>query len=261
MGRFGAGGIFFADMAAYCIAGTMQGCPTMGTRSDLYGSGTLCARLSEARERIENRGREYDGYKEELRINPLPDNVSFFKEAVQGDGEKVWKEYAFWVRMMFSCLADADFLDTEAYCSGTAAGKERGMEADFVVCKEAIAKRLAALEKEANTPAERARKSLREQVMSHAHEEAELYYMNMPTGSGKTLTSMQFALERAISAGKRRIIYVIPYTSIIEQNAKVFKGLFGEEQVLEHHSDFDFEETGKLTYGKVFKRICPTRKK
>ncbi len=241
------------DMTAYCIAGHHSGLPDVGSKADISGSGTLYARLEEAKKRVEARDKDYAGYKDELRIKPLPNGVSFFKDAVQGDGEEAWKEYAFWVRMMFSCLADADFLDTEAYCNGDNC-KERGIESDFEKCKEAIAKRLAELEKNADTSAKRSRKELREQIMSHADEEADLYYMNMPTGSGKTLASMQFALERAISAGKRRIIYIIPYTSIIEQNAKVFKELFGEEQVLEHHSDFDFGETGKLTYGEDFEK-------
>ncbi len=240
------------DMVAYCIAGHHAGLPDVGTKADLCGSGTLCARLEEAKRRVEARGRDYDGYKEELCIKSLSGDTPFFKEAVQGEGEEVWKEYAFWVRMMFSCLADADFLDTEAYCSGDNA-IERGIEADFQACKKEISKRLAKLEEEADTTAERARKELRRQIMSHAGEEAELYYMNMPTGSGKTLASMQFALERAITAHKKRIIYIIPYTSIIEQNAKVFKELFGEDQVLEHHSDFDFGESGKLTHGKDWK--------
>ena len=64
--------------------------------------------------------------------------------------------------------------------------------------------------------------------------------MNMPTGSGKTLASMRFALEIAKRHKLQRIIYVIPYTSIIEQNAAVFRGIFGEDVVLEHHCNFDY---------------------
>ena len=86
-----------------------------------------------------------------------------------------------------------------------------------------------------------ARAALQEQVIARAAEDAQLYLMNMPTGSGKTLASMRVALLRALKGHKKRIIYVIPYTSIIEQNARIFKDLFGAGKVLEHHSKFDFE--------------------
>ena len=65
----------------------------------------------------------------------------------------------------------------------------------------------------------------------------------MPTGSGKTLCGVKIAFERALSGGKKRIIYVIPYTSIIEQTADELQKLFPEVTILQHHSNFDFEES------------------
>ena len=73
-----------------------------------------------------------------------------------------------------------------------------------------------------------------------AENERGLYTLTVPTGAGKTLSSMAFALNHLLKNGMRRIIYVIPYTSIIEQNAKVFSDIFGKEFVLEHHSNYDF---------------------
>lgn len=153
---------------------------------------------------------------------------------MNGDDSK--KEYAFWTRMMFSCLTDADFLDTEAVCNGR---KNRGVYADFEVCLRQLNRCISNFK--IDTPVTVARDALRRQVMSHTMQNANIYLLNMPTGSGKTLTSMQFALEKAVSGHKKHIIYVIPYTSIIEQNAKIFKDIFGSDAVLEHHCNFDYE--------------------
>lgn len=83
--------------------------------------------------------------------------------------------------------------------------------------------------------------------MIKTHMASEIYLMNMPTGSGKTLCSLRFALERAIASGKKRIIYIIPYNSIIEQTARLFDNMFGgHARILRHQSTFSYEDEPDL---------------
>lgn len=218
------------ESGAYCIAGHHSGLPDIGNKTDSEEEPTLLGRIKRAA------AQDYSGYKNELSLKQISTFPAKDAVCMNSAIENIKKEYAFWTRMMFSCLTDADYLDTEAFCSGR---KERGIYTDFMACRDLINQRIAQFQ--ADTPVKRAREALRSQVMSHTDEKADIYLINMPTGSGKTLTSMQFALERAICTNKKHIIYVIPYTSIIEQNAKVFKDIFGVDSVLEHHCNFDYE--------------------
>lgn len=219
------------ESGAYCIAGHHSGLPDVGNKTDSPDEPTLLGRIK----RVPRQ--DFSAYKNELTLQ----KISAFpaKDAVcmsDGNTDDIKKEYAFWTRMMFSCLTDADYLDTEKFCSGR---KGRGVYADFKVCRDRIDRHISQFR--ADTPVKRARDAMRRQVMSHARKKADVYLVNMPTGSGKTLTSMQFALERAVLSHKKHIIYVIPYTSIIEQNAKIFRDIFGADAVLEHHCSFDYE--------------------
>lgn len=215
------------ESGAYCIAGHHSGLPDVGNETDSADETTLLGRLK-------REPQDFSAFGNEL---TLKDITAFpAKDAVCLNGKDFKKEYAFWTRMMFSCLTDADFLDTETFCNGQA---ERGIYADFEACREQLQEYISNFK--ADTPVKLVRDTLRRQVMSHAAEKANVYLLNMPTGSGKTLTGMQFALERAVLEHKKHIIYVIPYTSIIEQNAKIFKDIFGSDFVLEHHCNFDYE--------------------
>src|SRR5690606_37271045 len=88
----------------------------------------------------------------------------------------------------------------------------------------------------------RIRRKIRKKCVDMAKEEQGVFSLTVPTGGGKTLSSLAFALEHAALHHLNRIIYVIPYTSIIEQNADVFRKVLGEDQVVEHHSCLDNDE-------------------
>lgn len=146
--------------------------------------------------------------------------------------------HSLWVRMLFSCLVDADFLDTETFMNERKADLRKVEFSSLARLQEKLNKHLSSFsDKEGELNVLRA--NILSQCRAKAEERTGLFSLTVPTGGGKTLSSMAFALGHALKHGKSRIIYVIPYTSIIEQNAKIFKDIFGEDNVIEHHSNFD----------------------
>ncbi|WP_367025204.1 CRISPR-associated endonuclease Cas3'' [Methylococcus sp. ANG] len=152
--------------------------------------------------------------------------------------------FALWLRMLFSCLVDADFLDTEAFMDESRSARRGGYPAIpallecFDAHMDALAQRLA--EQGPLTPVNRLRADILRQCRAKGAETPGLFSLTVPTGGGKTLSSLAFALEHARRHGKRRIIYVIPYTSIIEQTADVYRSVFRglePDPVVEHHSN------------------------
>ena len=162
---------------------------------------------------------------------------------------------AFFIRMLYSCLVDADFLDTEAFYAKleqreTVRGGHPDLEMlrpvffDFINAfrRRAAQAPQATEEQRRNAALNRLRGEILDHAVAQAQQETGLFSLTVPTGGGKTFTSMAFALQHAKVHGLRRVIYVIPFTSIIEQNAAEFRkafGALGEAAVLEHHSSFD----------------------
>ncbi|MDD3847271.1 MAG: CRISPR-associated endonuclease Cas3'' [Syntrophorhabdaceae bacterium] len=145
---------------------------------------------------------------------------------------------ALWIRMLFSCLVDSDFLDTEAFISSDK-GQLRGgypALAELLPHFETFMKEK--LDGARDTPVNRIRAQVLNRCRSLAGNRPGIYTLTVPTGGGKTLSSMAFALHHALLHRRKRIIYVIPYTSIIEQTADQFRKIFGSA-VIEHHSNFD----------------------
>lgn len=223
-----------ALMMEYCIVGHHSGLPDGGFCNDTGDLSTLHGRLSRKFE-------DYSIYKEELELKDI-DFESFVRFLMQDCGKnfKLFVDkYAFLTRYCFSCLVDADSLDTAAFCGDGSV--KQAMSADFAACLKLVEDKLNSFVCE--TELQRARAYLQKQVFQKIKHDAEIYLMNMPTGSGKTLASVKFALERAIKTGKKRIIYVIPYNSIIDQTYEVFHNLFGEHaDILRHQSTFSYEE-------------------
>ncbi|MBA3996838.1 MAG: CRISPR-associated endonuclease Cas3'' [Candidatus Accumulibacter sp.] len=155
--------------------------------------------------------------------------------------------FALWVRMLFSCLVDADFLDTERFMSQGKAETRSGFMPVGELEKR-LAERLALMAKEVAERGEAGSQVnlKRAEVLRACLAKAELppgvYSLTVPTGGGKTLSSLAFALRHAVRHGKRRVIYAIPYTSIIEQTAGIFRSIFGDENVIEHHSNVEVDD-------------------
>jgi CRISPR-associated endonuclease/helicase Cas3 len=146
------------------------------------------------------------------------------------------------LRMLFSALVDADFLDTEAhFAPETAAERARPMP-DPARLLERLEDHLRDLEgKVSPTPVNRARAEIHAACLAAARLPPGLFRLAVPTGGGKTLAGMAFALRHALEHGMRRVIVAVPFTSVTEQTADVHMGVWGPEPVLEHHSALDLE--------------------
>ena len=146
------------------------------------------------------------------------------------------------MRMLFSCLVDADRLATECFKRKVepdlANEPERGWQGNLEGLRQLLNNRLEEFKPLCSDVA-----WLRADVLHAAREAANeplgLFTMTVPTGGGKTLSSLAFALDHAIRHGMRRVVHVAPFTSIVEQTADVFRDILGKDAVLEHHSAFD----------------------
>ncbi len=146
---------------------------------------------------------------------------------------------AFFVRMLFSCLVDADFLATEWYMDQRKSKKRPSPSVSVDQLLDAFNSHMSVLTPKNPAGVDVHRAELLAACRARAQENPGLFSITAPTGVGKTLSSLAFALEHAKAHGLRRIVYALPFTSVTEQVAevfqKVFKGL-GDGIVLEHHS-------------------------
>lgn len=150
------------------------------------------------------------------------------------------------IRMLFSALVDADRLDTEQFMTPDLSAERlriRSNYAPLCTLSERLIARTESFRSAPDTPVNRARAYFLESCRAHgAESDPGIYTLSLPTGAAKTISSMAWALEMAIRNHHDRIIYVIPYTSIITQTAMVFREIFGKENILEHHSEVVVEQ-------------------
>jgi CRISPR-associated endonuclease/helicase Cas3 len=217
--------------------GRMLACVIAGHHSGLADGAELDRRLSPDDYRIE----PYNAW--EAHVGRLAPTHSLRPDRWKPGPHRGFSA-AFAIRMLFSSLVDADFLATEAfYLKVEGQPSNRGDHTDLATLRGRLADHMARLQSDAAAPV----RALRQRVLLNAIDKATLapglFTMTVPTGGGKTLASLSFALEHAVRHDLRRVIYVIPFTSIIEQTAEVFRGaLSTREDVLEHHASFDWDE-------------------
>ena len=214
-------------LLTYCIAGHHAGLLDLGRKglpSSLLG-------------RLEKRLCDYSAFEKEIKIPQIttppitlnPEKDPHFALSV-------------FIRMLYSCLVDADFLDTEHFMSNGTVQRDSGecMEVLLDKLKDRIAKWLVNRD---DTTVNGRRSEILRNCLEQGKNPKGLFQLTVPTGGGKTVASLAFALQHAVENHMDRVIYVIPYTSIIEQNAQVFREILSSENVLENHSNVDYESS------------------
>lgn len=215
-------------MAAFAVAGHHGGLPDRGGKS-AADDGTLFARLNKTL----SGGDDPSAWKQEIVLNGAPSMPEWAEKCRDG------RVQALYTRMLFSCLVDADFLDTEAALQGR---QPRGGYASLEELLQKLQSDVAPWLKEPKTELCAKRSAILQSCLQGGEREEGLYTLTVPTGGGKTVSSLAFALTHAVRHDMKRVVYVIPYTSIIEQNAKVFAEILGPENVLEHHSQTELAD-------------------
>ena len=212
---------------SFVTAGHHTGLPNGGTRFD-------GAEMSSLQGRLKRNVGDYSAYHQELDTY-----IQSKLTTLQRPSLTTIPEIMFWIKMIYSCLVDADFLDTEIFMNGTNPYRTVS-NLDSIHAK--VMQKIKSLQT-LSIPGSlnEVRTDYLNQAIKKADSDRGLYSLTIGTGGGKTLTSLAFAIEHAKRNKMDRIIYVIPYNSIIEQTAKVFADTVGEENVLAHYSDVDYK--------------------
>lgn len=222
------GGLY--PIMSYCIAGHHAGLPNYGSSQDGGFESTLMGRMKKTL-------KDYSAYQDEIEIPKVTTVPIAYGETKNPDFS-----LSVFIRMLYSCLVDADFLDTEAFMKKGEIKRDTGESIEILLQKleKYVSKWL--LNKEINTVNGRRTEILRNCLEAGKREKG-LFRLTVPTGGGKTVDSLAFALRHAVHNNMDRIIYVIPYTSIIEQNAQIFRSILGDENVLESHCNVDYGDS------------------
>lgn len=195
-----------------------------------------------------------------IRDYPLPELPEFLKPSRgHKPTEMERRRWEFWIRLLFSALVDADRLDTELFSDPTRSALRCGFQSIAILRKRLdsfIDQKVETLcSGRKSDPVNLARHEVLEACREAASKFPGVFGLNVPTGGGKTLSALSFALNHAEQHGLRRVIVVIPYTSIIEQNTDVYREALGAENVVEHHSNLDRERQLSTVGEEVASRI------
>lgn len=227
-------------LLAFCIAGHHAG----------LANGVNGGRTTSLQDRLQEVIPDLDPTWEQEIAIPSSSVLKSLLSVLKPPGENGHGEHsiALLVRMLFSALVDADYLNTEAWFAEKDGGRpSRGEYPCLVELRERLSDFLEKLLIDSDTGVVN---ELRREILVHARGRATdspgLFSLTVPTGGGKTLTSLAFALDHAIKHDLGRVIYVIPYTSIVEQTAAVFRealsvGQIESDLIVEHHTTFDEE--------------------
>ena len=207
--------------AAMCIAGHHGGLSDIGNRNDMDDSfmGKINRAKSDGLE-------DYSIWKKEL-----PHEV-LYRHCTAAPLENY-----FYTKMLFSALTDADWLDTEAYFRNVPYTPRKNKLTDL---KTALDRYISPWW-DAKTDINKLRCKILRASINHGQDQPGMFTLTVPTGGGKTIASMAFALYHAERYGLRRVIYVIPYCSILEQTKQVFEDVFGKECITAHYSEAEYD--------------------
>lgn len=222
------GGLY--PIMSYCIAGHHAGLPNYGSSQDGSFESTLMGRMKKTL-------KDYSAYQDEIEIPKVTTVPIAYGETKNPDFS-----LSVFIRMLYSCLVDADFLDTEAFMKNEEIKRDAGEKIEILLQKLETYVSKWLVNKEINTVNGRRTEILRNCLEAGKREKG-LFRLTVPTGGGKTVASLAFALHHAVHNNMDRIIYVIPYTSIIEQNAQIFRSILGDENVLENHCNVDYGDS------------------
>ncbi|MGN1410677.1 MAG: CRISPR-associated helicase Cas3' [Eubacteriales bacterium] len=219
--------------AAYAVLGHHSGLPDGGVCDEHSGS-TFFGRINRG---TDGRICDYSQWKNEIRL-PAASVPTYLNKNPLDD--------IFFIRMLYSCLVDADFIDTAEFMQGEPYSENA--YSDMAELNRRLDSYISDWFPPKNELNEKRCAILTECMERGKTETSDLLTLTVPTGGGKTVASLAFALKRAMQpdSPKRRVIYVIPYTSIIEQTADVFRKILGDENVLEHHSGVLYDSGDEL---------------
>lgn len=196
-----------------------------------------------------HRGLYDHGDKEEILKKEIPNDVSVesLDEKLNMPSLGSAKDVHLFIRMLYSCLVDADYLDTERFMM-----PEQSLLRSVKSTVEELLLKLEVYLDElkrnaSDTEVNRIRNEVQQYCIDTSENNVDFYSLTVPTGGGKTLSSVLWALRHAKKNGLKRIIIAIPYTSIITQTAAVLQNIFGDENVLEHHSNVNLTDESRST--------------